>query len=460
MNDRKRHEPLEFFLRKALKEEKVRFSAQGSHRQFPEEMLSILLYIKGEDEDQREGMGRFVALLKRDAALFENPSPSAGEDLFFPIRAIAPAAGLLAEEIVFQQKELREKLTAFIYRLKAILCEKIASSRAPLSRQLKLRADLALSIPCRGMEQLSSEEGSNHFGVTIDDLFHPHLAPDLFPFLFMDSIRGKVSLSAETASALRSIWHGKEGFFSAPPLCSFHEGSLPVPTHSDFWMSCLSGILPQRLTWVSLPLQCALLPRENPIFTDPGPAPQKFPSIAEGIIRKNFSLFAFPDSSARLEPYWRGFHLVRGFFLNEEEVVSFSLQGRLAASSHIRKETSSIEVYFTYSEEVQGETDPAALIGFYIARGTGVECSVGGRRSTAFQLGEQVVFRGFFGEVHVVFEQKEGEASVFGQLTAAARPASEERAAGSDWAAFLRPVKVAGNSSFLMRISLYPGLKA
>lgn len=438
--------PSECFRKEALKTERERFAEAGPFVSCSDELLAVLLFLKGESEDREIAFLRLASVLNKELLI-------SLEDPYFTLRAIPPVVMLLlgcSQEIpTASLKELRAYLQYLHLNLKEIALKEASS----LSRFLKIRIDLASSMISEVMGEEPSLVGSKPLMVSIDDFFHPQLSQDLFLLLFsLDAVRQR-HLERDTLDSLRLLWNDEEGVFLGPPLCSFQDGALPCTQPGDFWMSCLTGVSGKRLKHKKALLESALYPDEPLAFTHLGSIPVSVPSAAENWITPMLSLFAYPRGDIRLKPYWRAFHLVRGFIFGNGRVVSFSVQGKVDGEAAISKENLTIQVRFSYSDEQRGLTDPADLLGFYVDRRSGVLCTVNERQSTVYKLGDTLAFKGEFGKIEVVFSQVSGEAIVCGHISPGSRPAIEP-GDGGDWVVYLRPVKLETKAVFLMTISL------
>ncbi|CRX38424.1 hypothetical protein [Estrella lausannensis] len=438
-----RSNPAVHFRQKAAKSEWQRFNGSGSFASVPEELLAILLFLK------EGGQYRECALTRLDKVMSEDPLP-VDEDPYFALRAAPPVAALLQAQSLGIRTAVQEKLRAYLLFLGANLQESMRKEGASLSRFLRIRIELTLSIAA---ELLGDEGALQQTSLSIDDFFHPQLSPDLFTLLFTLEAVGRRHVGQDLLQSLRLVWSDEQGTFLGPPLCSFHEGALPSVQRADFWMSCLTGTLGEKLKRKAPPLESALYPDKPFAFPSSSSMPASVPSIADNWINPTHSLFTYRRGDLRLKPYWRAFHLVRGFISGNGPMVSFSVQGKVEGEVAVSKDGLAVQVRFSYTGEQVGVADPTDLIGFYVGPRSGIEYTVNDCRSTVFNLGDILSFKGGFGEIQVVFSQISGTSTVCGHMTAGARPAVE-CGDGVDWVAYLRPVKLEAKSDFLMTISV------
>lgn len=353
--------------------------------------------------------------LEKGKDLLSKALEGGSDDPFLAIKLTPPISLILP--FLEDKGQLNEFLASIHLRMEELPSS--LQSRAFLARALIGKATLEGAPP-----------------IDLLDFFHPQIGLELFPLVFLQQDR---AYKENYYSCLKSLWSEK-GFFIGPPLYSMHEGPLPKLNPADHWMRHLTG----TPNMGDAPYYAALFPSaqlsEVNIEKDP-----RFTVFSQ----KGLSIAFFQNSSYRLEPYWRGFHLIRGLF----EGGSFSVQGRLHAS--VTYQEGVFQVNFTYPASCK-DRDPETLMGFYIDREE-VDFLINGKKSLSFSLGDTISFFGHGLEVRVSFTVPKGNARVSGQVIPCARPAKEDDE-GSDWAVFLRPVAIEEDTAFTMSIQVLHAL--
>lgn len=247
---------------------------------------------------------------------------------------------------------------------------------------------------------------------------------------------------------LEKTWHRRTASFAGPSLKEWQYGSEPQVTIYDLLLGYYTGVFSKRaMSETPAHLEAALLFPSVEVFQQP-----ELPVVLEGEVKGSrwkmhnsdrYALSYVESGGIDLNPvYEKGFHPYRLVWGDTSKAHTFVCQGGMS------KEASFTASKLTFDLEGDAEAEDrekAREVMFYVDAYDGMEFSVSDKKSSTFQLGEEVVLKDKHLSLTLNFRLEQGAGRFLGHRMPGNRP-SQLTAKGNarydayDWQVFLRSV--------------------
>jgi len=252
-------------------------------------------------------------------------------------------------------------------------------------------------------------------------------------------------------SHLIATWHHPSGAYVGPGWKETQRGNEPQTTAYDYFMGYYTGVFNYRSFFDHpIQLQATLVNLSEDRIAQP-----HYPVMQDGIIFDQackvvqnqqwaYSLFGKGDNFNRA--WEKTFFPIKLLWGTANRVRSFVSQGGNIKKVEFREEDNTIEMIFTYFDTFQVELrDKSQELSFYVDEQEGTKITVGGRTSTTFKLGEDVLLEDGNMNITVNFQIHEGDGQFLGHIMKGNRPSQvslkgEHRFDAFDWQIFLRTI--------------------